>query len=192
MKWNEGMIARAISLQTLNRRCVLLVNRCIWTGHECDVLGVTTDLRIIDVEIKISRADLKADAKKEKWWHRKFSGHGPAESIYSKTGQLLGTTQSVIYDKTARYWPPKVWKHYYAMPADIWTPDLLDSLPGTASGILLLSAHSGSADVVVHCQRRAAPNKDAERLSTQNVMDIARLANLRMWEAYGRAGALAN
>lgn len=72
MTWNEGMIARAISLQTLNRRCVLLVDRCNWTGNECDVLAVTVDLRVIDVEIKISRADLKADAAKDKWWIRQF------------------------------------------------------------------------------------------------------------------------
>jgi hypothetical protein len=52
VKWSESTIARAISLQTLQRRCVLLVDNCSWTGHECDVLGVTTDLRIIDIEIK--------------------------------------------------------------------------------------------------------------------------------------------
>ena len=57
--WNEGLIARAISLQTLQRKCVVLVPNCNWTGHECDVLAVTTDLRIIDVEVKISRADFR-------------------------------------------------------------------------------------------------------------------------------------
>jgi len=62
---NAHAIARAIALQTLARRCVVLVDNCNWTGHECDVLGVTTDLRIIDVEIKISRADFRADAAKE-------------------------------------------------------------------------------------------------------------------------------
>jgi hypothetical protein len=65
VKWSEYNIARAIALQTLARKCVVLVDNCNWTGHECDVLGVTTDLRIIDVEVKISRADLKADAKKD-------------------------------------------------------------------------------------------------------------------------------
>lgn len=69
-EWSEFKIARAISLQTLARKCVVLVDNCSWTGHECDVLGVTTDLRIIDVEVKISRSDLKVDAKKDKWWTR--------------------------------------------------------------------------------------------------------------------------
>lgn len=65
---NAHAIARAIALQTLSRRCVVLVDNTKWTGYECDVLGVTTDLRIIDVEIKISRGDFRADAEKEKLW----------------------------------------------------------------------------------------------------------------------------
>lgn len=59
MKWSEQSIARAIALQTLARKCVVLIDNCSWTGYECDVLAVTTDLRVIDVEVKISRADLK-------------------------------------------------------------------------------------------------------------------------------------
>lgn len=169
--WSEHAIARAISLQTLARKCVVLVDNCNWTGHECDVLGVTTDLRIIDVEVKISRADLKADAKKDKWW--KHFGY--------------------YWDKqrppaVAREHPPKVWKHYYALPADIWKPELLDCLPSKASGVLLLRHGNPTwvPPVVVKCERRATPAKDATRLRPKQVMDIARLANLRMWEAYKR------
>jgi hypothetical protein len=73
--WSERLIARAIALQTFKRRYLMAVPNCNWTGHECDLLVVTDNLRIIDVEVKISRADLKADAKKEKWWHRKLLGH---------------------------------------------------------------------------------------------------------------------
>lgn len=175
MKWNEAMIARAIALQTLARKCVVLVDNCNWTGYECDVLAVTTDLRIIDVEVKISRADLKADAKKDKWWHRQSRGWPPREPTPA----------------TPRDWPPKIWKHYYAMPADIWKPELLDCLPSSASGVLLLreQAYPGGAPVIVNCIRRATPAKDAYRLKPDEVMDIARLANLRMWEAYRRAAA---
>ena len=66
LTWNEHTIARAVATQTLAKKCVVLINNCNWTGHECDVLAVTTDLRIVDVEIKISRPDLKADARKDK------------------------------------------------------------------------------------------------------------------------------
>lgn len=186
MIWNEATIARAIALQTLARKCVVLVDNCNWTGHECDVLGVTTDLRIIDVEVKISRADLKADAKKGKWWHQFVSGHETVEAAWG------GSYQRTLYDKTPVVHPRKVWKHYYALPAAIWKPELLACLPSPASGVLLLSEGRGGsteAPVIVRCERRATPNKDAVRLKPEQVMDIARLANLRMWEAYHRSGS---
>lgn len=164
--WSEGKIARAIALQTLARKCVVLVDRCSWTGHECDVLAVTTDLRIIDVEVKISRADLKADAGKDKWWRR------------------MGWTGMHGAD-CPRQHPPKVWKHYYALPADIWKPELLDCLPSPASGVILMREQRSSVTpVAAEVVRRATPAKDAYRLKPEQVMDIARLANLRMWEAY--------
>ena len=166
MTWSEGSIARAISLQTLARKCVVLVDRCRWTGYECDVLAVTNDLRIIDVEIKISRADLKADASKDKWWHR------------LSWGGDVGPRQ-------LRRHPPKVWKHYYALPADIWKPELLEYLPSPASGVILLEQRKPPhLPVICRVERRATPSKDAAKLMPAQVMDIARLANLRMWEAY--------
>jgi hypothetical protein len=177
MSWNEQTIARAVALQTLERKCVVMVNNCNWTGHECDVLAVTTDLRIIDVEVKISRADLKADAKKDKWWHR--------------PGWNWGTRGKP--DAEANLHPRKVWKHYYALPKEIWKPELLDCLPSKASGILLLDRDGwprpAGHGMRVECVRRATPAKDAYRLKPDEVMDIARLANLRMWDAYAQRDA---
>lgn len=183
MKWTEHTIARAIALQTLARKCVVLVDNCNWTGHECDVLAVTTDLRIIDVEVKISRADLKADAKKDKWWHRL----GYLEAIAAGLHKA-GDRWDPYAHKSAVSHPRKVWKHYYALPKDIWTPELLDCLPSPASGVILMRAQRNSATpVVAEVVRRATPNKDAYRVKPEEVMDIARLANLRMWEAYKQA-----
>lgn len=172
--WSEQKIARAISRQTLASRCVVLLDNCNWTGYECDVLGVTMDLRIIDVEVKISRSDLKADAKKDKWWHRVTNWSAPP----------VGPDQLLSH-------PRKVWKHYYAMPKDIWKPELLDCLPSVSSGVLLLREGVGATapPVVVECIRRSIPARDAYRLTAQEAVDIARLANLRMWEAYGRSDA---
>ena len=170
--WSEGLIARAISLQTLARKCVVLVDNCNWTGHECDVLAVTTDLRIIDIEVKISRSDLKADAKKDKWWQREY-------------GPWVASDRRQELISNALEHPRKVWKHYYAMPKSIWTPGLLECLPSTASGILLLHSKQDGR-VIVTCERRSTPAKDAYRLKPAEVMDISRLANLRMWEAYQR------
>lgn len=185
MKWNEKSIARAISLQTFSKKCVLLVDNCNWTGHECDVLGVTMDLRIIDIEIKISRSDLKADAKKEKWWDRKHVGYSEEIKNYFADGKLKSIHRSPLYESNGKEHPRKVWKHYYAVPKDIWKPDLLEFLPSSASGILLLKNNEFSSElIIVDCHRRAKPNKDADRLKPEQVMDIARLANLRMWESY--------
>jgi hypothetical protein len=168
-EWSEHTIARAISLQTLARKCVVLVDNCNWTGHECDVLGVTTDLRIIDIEVKISVADLKRDAKKDKWWHRPGWTWAKREAPGA----------------VANLHPRKVWKHYYALPADLWKPELLECLPSPASGVLLLREGDWpQPPIIVSCERRATPAKDAYRLKPEDVMDIARLANLRMWEAY--------
>lgn len=172
-KWNEGAITRVIGQQTLNKKCMLLVDRCNWTGYECDVLGVTNDLRVIDIEVKISRADFKVDAKKDKWWHK--------DSWWTEP---VGEKERVHRD-----WPPKVWKHYYAMPADIWSDDLFSMAASPASGVLLVRERwSGRLDV--ECIRRSKPNKDATRLTPAQVIDIARLANLRMWDAYERSGRL--
>ncbi len=171
MIWNEHLIAGEIARQTLAKKCVVLVDNCSWTGYECDVLAVTTDLRIIDVEVKISRADLKADAGKDKWWHRQWGLYNPATQSYDKPPDIL------------REWPLKVWKHYYALPADIWRDDLIAALPSPKSGVLLLT-HKPGEFIRIKCERRATPNRDATRLTAANVMDIARLANLRMWDAY--------
>lgn len=181
MNWSEHTIARAIALQTLARKCVVLVDNCNWTGHECDVLGVTTDLRIIDVEVKISRADLKADAKKDKWWQRPVIGYQERETRWGKF-------REPVYGAIPQLHPRKVWKHYYALPAAIWKPELLDCLPSKASGVILMREQRNSVTpVVADVVRRATPAKDATRLTPEQVMDIARLANLRMWEAYREA-----
>lgn len=178
--WSEKSIARAIALQLLARKCVVLVDNCKWTGHECDVLGVTTDLRIIDVEVKISRADLKADAKKSKWWH--------SLTWQEKLDAGIKPDSAEWQQKVHATHPHKVWKHYYALPADIWKPELADSLSSEASGILLLREGRDPREpqCIIHCERRATPNKDAIRIKPEQVMDIARLANLRMWEAYNK------
>lgn len=158
MIWSEGLIAAAISRRYLNRQHLVVVPNCNWTGNECDLLCVTKDLRIIDFEIKISRSDFFADAKKSKWWsaHVNKDGH-----------------------------PLKVWKHYFVMPAEIWTDDMIDRLPSTSCGVLLL-IKSTKGEVLMSCKQKAKPAKVAYRLSDKDVIDIARLASLRMWSMVER------
>lgn len=197
MKWSEHAIARALVRQTFNRKYLVVVPNCNWTGHECDLLVVTENLRIIDIEIKISRADLKADAKKEKWWRREYIGHWPEVTEmrhHPRLDKLV--VQSVQrryrYKSTPKDWPSKVWKHYYALPKEIWRPELLSVLPSPRSGVLLLDGdgYRPAGDAMrIDCVRRAAPNRDAPAISPVAAVDIARLASLRMWDAYGRLEA---
>ncbi|SSW67272.1 hypothetical protein AVE30378_02537 [Achromobacter veterisilvae] len=193
MSWSENSIARALARQTFNRKYLVVVPNCNWTGHECDLLVVTENLRIIDVEIKISRADLKADAKKEKWWRREHIGSWPSvpvlrHSAWSNDLRVESIARRARYKSTPNDWPTKVWKHYYALPKEIWHPDLLAALPSSQSGILLLDRDGcpvGQA-MRVDCVRRATPNRDAKPISPAAAVDIARLASLRMWDAYAR------
>lgn len=165
MAWTEATIGHTLARNTFKAGLVLVPNTS-WTGHECDLLVLTERLFIVDVEAKISRADFRADAKKDKWWHRDFWRYGQAEP-----------------PRVHRDWPPKVWKHYYAMPRAIWRPDMFDMAASPASGIILLGddryPEAFSAEVV----RRAKPNPEAKACTAGQVQEIARLASLRMWDA---------
>lgn len=182
MPWNEGTIGAALARQTFKGHLVVVPN-CTWTGYECDLLVVTNRLLLVDVEVKISRADLKADAKKDKWWHHRFTGYAPEERV-ERDGRLVGIRRDPIYDSTHRDWPLKVWKHYYAMPRAIWKPELMETLASTKSGVLLLGTERHPDQVSVELIRRPAANRDAKPVDAASVMNIARLASLRMWDAF--------
>lgn len=182
MTWSERLIARELAVGLFAKRLVV-VDNCNWTGHECDLLCVTTDMRIVDVEIKISRADLKADAKKDKWWRRKFIGYGPREEIKNSDGRLIRVNEPALYDEHHLTHPPKVWKHYYALPSEIWSESMFEFLPSPASGVVVLDEREDGS-ISHKVLRRATPNRDAGKITPAQAIDIARLANLRMWDAY--------
>ncbi len=175
MKWSEHTIGRALAHQVFNRKYLVVVPNCTWPGHECDILAVTESLRIIDVEIKITRADLKADAKKDKW--QRYLSYTEAESAGHDISQWNPYDHPIRVD-----WPRKVWKHYYALPAEIWTDELFASLGSSASGVLLLTEADDKLQIRV--QRPAKPCREADPISPAAAINIARLASLRMWEAY--------
>lgn len=188
MMWSERTIGRALAQQVFNRKYLVVVPNCNWTGYEADILVVTENLRLIDVEIKISRADLKADAKKDKWWHSEYVGSPRRIDEFNAAVRLKRYRHVWAQRFEMRVWPHKVWKHYYALPEEIWTDDLLPSLGSEASGVLLLTDAAG--DLRIRCRRPAKPCRDAEKLSPVAAVHIARLASLRMWEAYQKVDAL--
>ena len=161
-KWTERSIGGLVVRELFQRR-VLAVPNCCWTGNECDLLVVAPCLRIIDVEIKISRADLRADAGKDKWWHS------------------LGFWYGEKPPRRARDWPHSVWKHYYCLPATVWRDDMLAVIAPTSGVLLIREARNGAP--YIDSIRRARPNPDAKPIDARQAIDIARLAGLRMWDA---------
>ena len=173
MKWSERLIAGALARQVFASKHLVVVPNCTWTGDELDLLVVTADLRIIDVEVKISRADLRADAKKDKWYHNwDWRIDGP----YDKARRE---------DRRRREFPRKVWKHYYAMPKDLWNDNLAAHLKAMTprSGIILMS-QTVNGVILADVKHRSQPNLKADKISAEDAINLARLASLRMWDAY--------
>lgn len=165
MKWTAREIARSIAFQVFNHKHLIVCPNTYWPGNETDLLLVRTDLRLMDIEIKISRSDLKADAKKDKWFDcvpmtRLFN----AEAI-----------------RTPRTHPRRIWKHYYCLPESIWNDDLLSEIQ-PASGIIIMRDHRDHPGC--YLKRQAKPAKDAERITTEELSDIARVQSRRMWESF--------
>lgn len=185
--WTEGKIARILARNTFKADLCVLPN-CTWTGHEVDLLVVANGRRIVDVEIKISRADLKADKHKEKWW--RWLSWDAQQSLRVTLGRAPERREC----RERREWPQKVWKHYYAMPAEIWRDALLADVQ-PMSGVLLLhglpQSHGYQPDYRVECVKRARPCRDAHVLTDAEVIAVARLASLRMWDAYAAVERMA-
>lgn len=165
MKWTAREIARSLHVQVFRHKHLCVVPNTYWPGSETDILVVRTDLRLMDVEIKISRADLKADAKKDKWFDR------PTVWDFGKERP----------PSVPRTHPRRIWKHYYCIPNDIWSDDLLPLIP-ESSGIIMMR----DAGVAPGCwlRRQAKPSKDAERITPEELADIARVQSARMWDSY--------
>lgn len=164
-------IAACLARSTF-KDALVAVDRCLHLGDEADLLVIHRhSLRFIDVEVKISRADLKADRRKDKWFDfpMRWNNREPRP------------------DPVPRDWPRRVWKHYYAMPAAIWKPELLDHC-GVASGVLLVTpSRRDPRWWGVACVRRAKPSRNNTPATPAECVDVARLASLRMWDAYAMA-----
>jgi len=168
MKWTAAIIGHAVAKHFFRCEHLALVPTCGWTGNECDLLVVTKNFRIIDVEIKISRADFRADANKHKWYQKPWPE---------------------VPGRERRRWPRKVWKHYFVMPEEIWRDEMIAELPSDTCGVVLMRRQrNGFVKPIL--LRRAKPCRDAERLSPEQVLDIARAATLRLWDALVKVEAL--
>lgn len=147
-----------------------IVPNCSWTGHECDLLIVDKSLRCIDIEVKISRADFKADTKKDKW-HKQW-----------EAGDHLKYWNMPNCDRDRLDWPKKIWKHYFAIPRDIWDESLIPFLPSACCGVIVIG-ETRDGKLTAWVKKPAKPNRKAEQISAADAINIARLASYRMWDA---------
>ena len=177
-EWYAAKIIRALHLQTF-RGSVICVPNCYYTGYECDLLVVRESLKLVDVEVKISRSDLKSDIHKDKWWNH---------------SQSWAYGDNKRPDPVRREWPPRIWKHYYAMPKEIWKPELEAAIP-SASGILLMNRSVDRYErefISVEHYRRAKTNPAAQPIDVAGMRKIAYLSNVRMIEADKRLCEIAD
>lgn len=161
MKWTERKVGYAVMHQIMDKAAVVVPN-CNYTGYEADLLVVTTGMQLIDVEIKVDRADLKADLKKDKWWRGTYVAKAGGE----KEGPF----------------PPKIWKHYYVMPEKVWDDSLYEFIPPTSGVIIIKEYPLVKTKLLMQIKRRATPNRKAAKITPEEAFRIGRLCNLRMWD----------
>lgn len=166
----EKKIATYLAMHYFKGRHLVSVPNCHWAaGHEADLLLINKDLKAIDYEIKISRSDFKADAKKSKW--QQITGSRWVGD--NKFGQRE-------YDTVQLQHPKNIWKHYFVIPASVWCDSLIENMPSPLSGVLLVDEYEGRI-TGIRTLRRARANKEYVPLTNHQLIDVARLASLRMW-----------
>ncbi len=167
-QYSEFSIARHLAREKFNGM-MLVVDNTYHTGSEADLLIVNhRNLHYIEVEIKISRADLKADRHKDKW-------------ITTAYSWPLGTNRPEM----PREWPRRIWKHYYCIAEPIWKPELLEFV-GPRSGVFTISIDKDGHYRGITVRKRCQANPDAKRATPEEIVKLAYLANVRMHEAYRR------
>lgn len=164
-KWTAREIARSLYLQAFNMKHLVLLPNCYFPGSECDLLVVRNDLRMMEVEIKISRSDLKADATKDKWFDR------PTRWDYGRE-RPAGVPLTH---------PKRIWKHYYCMPHELWKDDLAGYIQPT-SGVILMREFGAKPYCHIHRQAKAA--KVCDKIDLADLCQLARIATDRMWRAF--------
>jgi hypothetical protein len=156
-KWTERSVCHVLAFNTFGE--CLCVPNCGWAGYEADLLVVTRSLKLIDVEIKLSKDDLKADKHKGKWqvWNR------------------------AAHERQPLAYPRRVWKHYVAVPEDLWQDSWLEHCQ-LVSGVLLVRRWGRNGDVRSIRRAKADPT-GSYTLTNSDVVHIAKLASFRMWNA---------
>ena len=165
-QYSEFAIARHLAREKFSGM-LMVVDNTYHLGDECDLLIVNhRNLHYIDVEIKVSRADLKADRFKDKW------------RSAARTWPLHSARPVVPLE-----WPRKVWKHYFCVAEPVWTPELLEHV-GPRSGVFTIRIDEDGRYGGIKVQRKCQANPAAKPATPEEIVKLAFLANVRMHESY--------
>jgi hypothetical protein len=145
-------IAVAKRIDCRRRLCVPNVSWGLGLSHECDILYVTDSGYAHEIEIKVSRADLLRDRKKDKFHRPK-----PSRMIRSLTYAIPAELESSVPDLLET--------------AGVWIIEMGRKWDNTPSGVL-----------VVRELRRAQANTSARKLTEKELMHLGHLAAMRMWD----------
>jgi len=168
--WTAREISRSLFWNTFSQRHLVVAPNCHAAGYEADLLIVRHDLRLMDVEIKISRKDLKEDKTKDKWFKEwDFAAHG-WRSPRPEEREPVGH-------------PNKIWKHYYALPEEIWDEKLWPDIQPN-SGVILIRSNSAIRPWL-RILKQAKPNRAAQPIGLDEFKKIANSLSFRMWRACG-------
>lgn len=151
MTWTEAKIQDLLA-ETFNRRGCLCVPNCQAFGWESDLIRVTPRLYSAEYEVKISRADFRADSRggNKRWRHITL------EDKHSKTAH-------------AKITPNYFW---YAAPQGVIP---LGEVPPFAGLVELIEP--GYFEI-----RKKAPQLHKEPLVLRDVLYITRGAAIRYWK----------
>lgn len=153
---NSHEISRALATSLFHfRRCVVVTN-VSWgmLPWEADLLVMSGGGFLYEVEIKISIADLKRDARKRKW---AMTGQG-----YPAAQQLRGM--------------------WFAMPEKVWShKDAAAAVPDRAGVIVVKGAPGARRDTWPEIIRPCKHNREARPLPMPERFQLARLGTMRYW-----------
>jgi hypothetical protein len=144
-----------------HRRRWFVVPNVSWgwgLGYEADLICVNPGGHAVEVEIKVSRSDLRADAKKNKW-----------------AAWRPGNTEGAVFRRGTL--DHRIWKFYYAVPQQLVADCLALEGGWPGAGILAVAA-----DHTVTMVRRPMPITATRLVTPDELVKLGHLAAMRYWD----------
>lgn len=125
-------------------------------SHEIDMLIVTGSGYASEIEIKVSKSDLKRDRKKRKW----------KTGMYSEFGDIYQTHNTIK-------------SLYFAIPKEL--ESAISEIPERAGILIVGVGEYDKSRLYAWELRKPQINKDARKLNEKELLHLARLGTMRIW-----------